>query len=821
MTDEDQQRIIRLREPSALVLAGPGCGKTYILARRVFDAALRQGVPLENMLCLTFTNRAAREMKDRVEQLFGRVPGGLFVGNLHRFCLRFLFANRLIAPDTSVVDDEDFETFAAESGIRTRAGAHEYFAHGLSELFQEERGHLVKLHGRSYNYSDDDILALEEYRRYKRENHLIDYDDILLLAYDALLDAEPGSLRMTGYSWIQVDEVQDLSPVQLAIIKLIKSQDASALYLGDERQAIFGFTGAGRDVLENIRRDCRGHIFHLHRNYRSPRQLVDLCNDFAYRHLDIDPQLLPVSVRGDGMPDCLQIYQGPKFRLVQMARALACRRLAESPGETCAILVHTNREALQMSEALEEKNIGHIVLTQNDIFHEVPYKTIWCHLAVGQRPERRGEWSRLLYQTGAAKTLGGARRMVARMTELGICPDAMLDIDSPTDVERLLDLWSDYGRTVAVLDTETTGLDVFTDDVVQISAVKYRGGRRVEGSEFNIFLRTDKPIPAMLDDVPNPLAATYAKARKFDAAKGLGFFAEYMAGCIPAGHNLTFDLTVLRHNYLRRSSRGAPAWTLRDSGRIDTLRLSRLLYPRLWSHRLGEMIAYLGLEGVNSHDAADDCDATGKLLSALAEAAAPRLPYHRRFRTSDDVRKVAARFRKAYAEAYADLRASLDNSEPGADNTLSAAIRAAHGYFTERGIIEEIQHFGYVVGLIDKLVVDSAAEHTLRAQLDAHLAELLSFNEGDLFAQGVVRERLIVLTIHKAKGMEMDNVIVFDGSGGFGAGEETMRVLYVAMSRARQRLAIGFSGSPERKLGELARRFRTIPPDEQMILLMD
>ncbi len=105
--DSSQRELIELYGTSALVLAPPGCGKTHILARRIFHANAMHGIEFDKMLCITFTNRAAREMKSRISGYLGYTPQGLFTGNIHRFCLRFLHVNGLISPDTSILDEED------------------------------------------------------------------------------------------------------------------------------------------------------------------------------------------------------------------------------------------------------------------------------------------------------------------------------------------------------------------------------------------------------------------------------------------------------------------------------------------------------------------------------------------------------------------------------------------------------------------------------------------------------------------------------------------------------------------------------------------
>ena len=105
----EQQRVIEATGGHHLVLAPPGCGKTAVLAERIVWA-YQHGVPFSEMACLTFTNRAARSMKERIEQrlpdIFSYNAEGLFVGNVHRFCLHFLFDNKIVAEHTAVIDTD-------------------------------------------------------------------------------------------------------------------------------------------------------------------------------------------------------------------------------------------------------------------------------------------------------------------------------------------------------------------------------------------------------------------------------------------------------------------------------------------------------------------------------------------------------------------------------------------------------------------------------------------------------------------------------------------------------------------------------------------
>lgn len=197
------------------------------------------------------------------------------------------------------------------------------------------------------------------------------------------------------------------------------------------------------------------------------------------------------------------------------------------------------------------------------------------------------------------------------------------------------------------------------------------------------------------------------------------------------------------------------------------------------------------------------------------------MPHHSELRNDPQVRKTAQHFSETYGALYARSRAMLSSDSLSVDNSLSGFMWNSYCGLQTIGAIDKIDHFDYVLDLVDRLIVDKKREPRLHQQLGAHLHELMSFNEGDLFSQGIVRERLCVLTVHKAKGLEMDNVVCYDPTSYFGNREERMRLLYVAMSRARRRLAIACSDNPAKCLGELTSRFEWLSNSEQNILLMN
>lgn len=298
--DTDQIQAINAHGGYYLVLAPPGCGKTDILAERIAKAN-EQGVPFEDMLCLTFTNRASRGMRNRIMERIGKDAKDVFVGNIHRYCSNFLFHNQLIAENSCVIDDDDqadiLLSFDQDAFLNKRRQVNKNAVKAVTDLAsyirQSELGHPEKVKfampespalyalAKQNQFNISSLPAEKEtliyalmYQEYKEKNNLIDFSDILIDAYDEL-SKNTGHKR---YKWIQVDEVQDLNSLQTAIIDELTAtdEDFTVMYLGDEQQAIFSFMGAKLDQLTALKRRCSGHILTLGLNYRAPEYLLNV-----------------------------------------------------------------------------------------------------------------------------------------------------------------------------------------------------------------------------------------------------------------------------------------------------------------------------------------------------------------------------------------------------------------------------------------------------------------------------------------------------------------------------------------------------------------
>lgn len=868
--DESQRRVIEAPAGGYhLVLAPPGCGKTQILTRRI-QRAHDQGVAFSDMLCLTFTNRAARGMRERIAQYVDDADlDQLYVGNIHRFCSKFLFENHLVGAETSVIDDDDALSILAryqnedESEIkrvyRRRRECAEiiHFAHFMHQIIhrhpRELRLHpdcvsaddvsvmkticrverrpftpeaMIYIYDHALDYLDaikDDAYDVgtqalaanllrkmryaHAYTAYCRQNKLVDFEDLLLLTYDALCT----DTEYPRYRWIQIDEVQDLNAMQMAIIdrithKGVDKGEAMVMYLGDAQQAIFSFMGAKSDTLSMIRHRCGEHIYHLNINHRSPKALLDMTNCYAAKVLGVDAALLPMAYsREEGKAE-MTLLEAPLIDSEYQAVAtMAAKRANSASTETTAIVVNSNYDADKIGDTLRQMNVPFFQVSGSDIFSSTEVKTMLAHLNVLASETNFMAWARLLYGLGVFAAPASAREFMRKMLNRGILPsDFMVYAPGRTYVQDFLET-IDGEEPMVVFDTETTGLSVYDDDILQIAAVKLLHGKMVEGSEFVVHIHTNRPIPEMLGSTPNPIIAQRRNARLVPHAEALLQFIDYIGNCRLVGHNVEYDYQILCHNLKRY----LPSVPLPHHGRcLDTLKLLRLLHPELRSYRLDYFrVQHLfGLSEDNAHLADVDVEDTCRVIVSLCRTCRGIIDSQREYLARPGVIHAADILCRQYGQLYLKARSELyyRPAEAVSESAMVAQMRAVYACCYDVGSNPELEHkIDYVLRYIDHDIVDVELTPSLVEQLQRNLMEINTLKEADLCGSSVLAERIFVSTVHKAKGLEFDNVIIFDVVDGrypaFKSREdpvqcaEDKRKLYVALTRARRSVCVAWS----------------------------
>ena len=286
LNDKQKEAVLATDGP-CLVIAGAGSGKTKVLTHKIaYD--IESGIKPWNILAITFTNKAANEMKERIEKLIGDAAKDLWMGTFHSICVRILrrYIDRIgYKTDFVIFDTSDQKTLIKEclkalkvdDKIFTDRGVLSEISNGKNEML-EPKAYGVKYAGDFRKKTIGEIYEL--YQRRLRENNAIDFDDIINFTIK-ILSENPDVLDYytEKFKYILVDEYQDTNKAQFTLVSLLASKYGNVTAVGDNDQGIYSFRGADISNILNFERDFPGtRIIKLEQNYRCTGNILKAAN---------------------------------------------------------------------------------------------------------------------------------------------------------------------------------------------------------------------------------------------------------------------------------------------------------------------------------------------------------------------------------------------------------------------------------------------------------------------------------------------------------------------------------------------------------------
>ncbi len=392
-----------------LVLAGAGTGKTRTLVYRVCRL-IEDGVPPGTILLLTFTNKAAREMLDRVEQLVerggGRVTGGTFHSAGNRILRRY--AERLgYSPRFSILDREDSTDLmgSALADISPELpGRRLPRPKLLVDVYSYviNTGHALDevLLARAPQYLDQSELMAAVFKRYlerKRDADLMDFDD-LLLNWLLLLKRFPDSRAELAdrFRHVLVDEYQDTNRLQADIVDGMLGPDRNVMVVGDDAQSIYAFRGADyANILTFQERHEGCSVFRLEINYRSTPPILALANASIGHNEHQFPKELRPTRRGEELPSRVSVPT-PEAQAAFVADEVLALREEGADLEQMAVLYRNHAHSLELQVELTRRNIPYRVRSGVRFFEQRHVKDVLAHLRFVANPRDEVAFTRLI-----------------------------------------------------------------------------------------------------------------------------------------------------------------------------------------------------------------------------------------------------------------------------------------------------------------------------------------------------------------------------------------------------------------------------------------
>lgn len=861
----DAQRMVAEDGTHHILLTAPaGTGKTGTLARRIARLVEKGMAAPEEILCLTFTNKACREMEHRIQEYMGEKGQGVSVKTIHGFCYELIQAeadnpeNRYV--NLSVWDEEDCRELMDDilEKWNTRPGNERqmirnsrYFFYDVDKakrwLLERNRytgeaaDYLAAMNAISPNpfNVDKNRARAEMAASYDRQLHSLggmDFNDILIGALHLLSDDGCRRRWSSRLRYLHVDEMQDMSMLEYGIVLQLASQ-ARVLLAGDYFQTIYEWRGS--DPIQLIRRFTREfhpEVYTFTENYRATPLLLKAAEGYLRNAFskDIPDERSSVSSVREGQGEPIVIHpafetlDGEARWIIQCIEFLVHKqkKLQEAEQGKICILCRNNAYNERLEEAFTRQLnqlkadgsgrwdfIRFLRIGEEKLYRKREVKDVLAALHLAVNPFDNNSARRLCLNWG--KGIGEAtvkKILSSDYRKLGI---ALSDFLRP-DVLRYADTYGtllqalDEGR-LTVFDVESTGTSTSTDEIVQLAAVTLNRDGQVT-ARFNRLVKPSGPVGE--SEKIHHISDEWLKAEGEPPEKVFADFLAFTRNHILAGHNVSYDIHILM-SQMRRLGMDpveTPAW-------VDTLEIFRRYYPELKNHKLEYLGEVFKVHHKSSHNAYDDILATAEILMYAVN-------HH--LRPERDARRACI---SPYVSLFMPMaRIVQDISRMSWKQNPNALIGQVISqlnmdeYFTQHGKTRERQHLEEL-----KRCAEAYPDYGRPPQdvLQEYLA-MTALDAGDEILWQSGQAGIPIATVHQAKGMEFDFVFMagmadenFPSFGALKAGMlmEEKRLFYVAITRARKRLFISWNIQSSRFGDAGASRFIANLPKDTVIVL--
>ena len=830
LTDEQKKAAYNFTD-NILLLARAGSGKTFTVAQKISEA-LKRGYSPESILCVTFTVKAAEEIKNAVEKYSGGVSVDVFT--IHGFCYRIIkeFARQTKSIKEPTIADEidagemfysllveakergdyDFDEeepllserayskiLSAVKHERDRLGYDFFTSGGYQEAIDELMGKeefkelfSAKKHGvKLTDYKLIDLFKrkggryLEEYDRTLRFSDLMDFDDLIFCG-KAILDRT--DIFADRYKLIIVDEMQDTSLNEYSVMRRL-FKNALVMLCGDEYQTIYGWRGSSpKEITQDFIENFSATTVTLNSNRRSAPYLAYCGEYYLKKAFSYD---FPIEKAVNSSGEKIEIYSCDGYNQEAEKVYSLLREFKGEKSDIC-VMARSNRYIADIYKKLENINLRFkkeerlkFFTAQGDYqFYKKPIiKDFLAFFRLLSGPDDLPSFERVAVGYGHVKR--SFITSVKNMSVAGVSEGSFLSDDTHKFGDNYHSLIKAYKENkIVVYDLETTGLDVEKDDFIQISAVKFGEGGK--SGEMNLFVL---PRAKMSEEAEKVHGYGIEELKSFGAVSALSAlekFKEFSCGCVLVGHNSSsFDDLILKRSAEEFSVR------LDVSGYYDTLVIAKLFKGNLKDYKLSTLCEEFSIVNERAHDAFSDVNATVGVLAAFMEKYILPQTAARRSFIADNV----SSFSKLYAD-YKHIGELLDK------NDLFGAIRYVG---VEMGVLQKYKKEEHRADANEfyLAVKEMAAGKKTGRELMREFVSAAALSGSRLDAMIKKFDKIPIITVHQSKGAEFSEVILVGADENempsyavrrSGNDEEERRVFYVALSRAKEKLIVTYSG---------------------------
>ncbi|MCI0628451.1 MAG: UvrD-helicase domain-containing protein [Acidobacteria bacterium] len=449
-----QLEAVRATEGPVLILAGAGSGKTRVITHRIAHLIENQNVRPESILAVTFTNKAAQQMKERVNALLRTMrTGNPLIATFHSFCVRVL--RRYISAigygnDFTIYDDADqlslvkscLKELSLDEKVLQPRAALSRISHAKNHGVDPARAYQ-----QAYDAKSERIAVVHEmYEKKLRQANALDFDDLLLKT--VLLLGQHESIRRTlneQYRYLMVDEYQDTNRAQYRLIRQLTERQQNLCVVGDEDQSIYGWRGADIQNILSFEKDYpNARIIKLEQNYRSTKNILDASGSLVSKNEARKGKTLWTERSGG---DPVTLYEAPDAEaeaLFVAHQILEYQR--RHPSDSAAVLYRTNFQSRLFEEACRRSGIKYSVVGGFSFYERAEIKDLLSYLKLCLNPNDSVSLLRVINTPprGIGKTSLDSLELEARPLGLSLWQALKRVIEAKSLPARALKAFADF-----------------------------------------------------------------------------------------------------------------------------------------------------------------------------------------------------------------------------------------------------------------------------------------------------------------------------------------------------------------------------------------
>jgi DNA helicase-2/ATP-dependent DNA helicase PcrA len=376
-----------------LVLAGAGSGKTRVITQRIAHLVTSRGVPASRIVAVTFTNKAAKEMRERVERQLGSRIYGAWIGTFHALCLRILrrHGERIGLKSGFNIYDTDDQRALVKRILKQEAGddANHPPRSFLSRISRAKNAMESPASIDLRAFSPERKLLARVYTAYEealRKSNAVDFDDLLLRSIELYRDCpEIADCDSERCEQLLVDEYQDTNRPQYLLVKILSQKHGNICVVGDEDQSIYRFRGAElRNILEFESDHPGARTIRLEQNYRSTGKILDAAGAVVANNISRKGKTLWTE---NPSGDAVQLFRAPDDRSEAIWISRRIRQLErEMALEDIAVLYRTNAQSRLLEEIFRRDQIAYSVLGAVQFYARKEIKDLLAYLKLAANP---------------------------------------------------------------------------------------------------------------------------------------------------------------------------------------------------------------------------------------------------------------------------------------------------------------------------------------------------------------------------------------------------------------------------------------------------